>query len=144
PGNIARKEMPRVSAKKPRTRYLIAGGAGFVGSNLARKLLEEGALVDVVDNLSTGRRANIAEIAGHPGFSFTELDIADARACAAALRRRYTHIYNLACPTGVPNIALLGEEMMMASSAGVLNLLKVARRCKASYLFASTAEAYGD
>ena len=125
-------------------RCLIAGGAGFVGTNLARRLLEQGASVDCADNLSTGRRANVADLAKYPNFRFLKLDIADAGSCNRLLRRRYTHVYNLACPTGVPNIALLGEEMLMASSVGGLNLLKVARRSKARYLFASTAEAYGD
>ncbi|UVK57312.1 NAD-dependent epimerase/dehydratase family protein (plasmid) [Mesorhizobium sp. AR02] len=125
-------------------RYLVAGGAGFVGTNLARRLLEHGALVDCVDNLSTGRKANVSDLTRYPNFNFIKLDIADTAACDRLLRRRYSHIYNLACPTGVPNIALLGEEMLMASSVGTLNLLKVARRSKASYLFASTAEAYGD
>ena len=84
------------------------------------------------------------DLARYPNFSFIKLDIADTASCNRLLRRRYSHVYNLACPTGVPNIALLGEEMLMASSVGTLNLLKVARRSKASYLFASTAEAYGD
>lgn len=125
-------------------RCLIAGGAGFVGTNLARRLLEMGAIVDCADNLSTGRKANVDGLSRHPDFRFLKLDVSDAMACGRLLRRHYTHVYNLACPTGVPNIALLGEEMLMASSQGTLNLLKVARRSKAHYLFASTAEAYGD
>lgn len=125
-------------------RCLIAGGAGFLGTNLARRLLEQGASVDCADNFSTGRKANVADLARYPKFRFLKLDIADSGSCNRLLRRRYSHVYNLACPTGVPNIALLGEEMLMTSSVGTLNLLKVARRSKARYLFASTAEAYGD
>lgn len=125
-------------------RYLVAGGAGFVGSNLALKLLDHGGIVDVVDNLSTGRIENITELEKRPNFRFIELDITDARSCTLALERRYTHIYNLACPTGVPNIALLGEEMLTTCSVGVHNLLKVAHQSGAKYVYASTAEAYGD
>lgn len=125
-------------------RCLIAGGAGFVGTNLARSLLENGATVDCVDNFSTGRKANVTDLARYPNFNFIKLDVTDTASCDRLLRRRYSHVYNLACPTGVPNIALLGEEMLMTSSIGALNLLKVARRSKASYLFASTAEVYGD
>jgi nucleoside-diphosphate-sugar epimerase len=125
-------------------RCLVAGGAGFLGTNLARRLLEQGVSVDCVDNFSTGRKANVTNLARYPNFRFTKLDIADSGSCNRLLRRGYSHIYNLACPTGVPNIALLGEEMLMTSSLGSLNLLKVARRSKARYLFASTAEAYGD
>jgi nucleoside-diphosphate-sugar epimerase len=129
-------------AKEPR--FLVAGGAGCLGTNLTRRLLDQGALVDCVDNLSTGRKANVADLSLHRNFRFLKLDIADSSLCHRLLRRHYSHVYNLACPTGVPNIALLGEEMLMASSLGTLNLLKVARRCKAKYLFASSAEAYGD
>jgi len=130
--------------KTGEVRYLVAGGAGFVGTNLVRRLLEQGGVVDCVDNLSTGRRANVTALSRYPNFRFLKLDIADAGSCNRLLRHRYSYVYNLACPTGVPNIALLGEEMLMASSVGTLNLLKVARRSKARYLFASTAEAYGD
>ena len=125
-------------------RCLVAGGAGCLGTNLARRLLEKGAHVDVVDNLSTGRQANVDRLSRHRNFAFLKMDVADPAIGRRLQRRRYSHVYNLACPTGVPNIKRLGEQMLMASSAGTLNLLKIARRCKATYLFASTAEAYGD
>jgi len=130
--------------KAEELKCLIAGGAGFVGTNLARRLLEQGATVDCADNFSTGRDANVTELTRYPNFRFMKLDITDVGACNRLLHRRYSHVFNLACPTGVPNIALLGEEMLMASSVGSLNLLKAARRSGAKYLFASTAEAYGD
>jgi nucleoside-diphosphate-sugar epimerase len=132
------------TCKTEEIRSLVAGGAGCLGTNLTLRLLDQGAFVDVVDNLSTGRKANVDELSRHPNFRFIKMDITDAALCTRLQRRRYSHVYNLACPTGVPNIALLGEEMLMASSVGALNLLKVARRSKAKYLFASTAEAYGD
>lgn len=127
-----------------KVQVLIAGGAGFIGSNLARTLLDQGVVVDCVDNLITGRIESIRDLLGRPNFRFIKGDIADPRILARLLRRRYTEIYNLACPTGVPNIAILGENMLVTSSVGSLNLLKVARWSKARYLFASTAEAYGD
>ena len=129
---------------QPCRRVLIAGGAGFVGSNLARKLLSEGHAVDCVDNLITGRAENVGDLEGHRNFRFFKADITDLRLAARLARRRYDDIYNLACPTGVPNIAPMGEEMLLTSSIGVLNLLRIAQRQKARYLFASTAEAYGD
>ncbi len=133
-----------MSMNSNEVRYLIAGGAGCLGTNLARRLLGQGAHVDVVDNLSTGRQANVDRLSRHPNFDFIKMDVADPAICRRLQRRRYSHVYNLACPTGVPNIKRLGEQMLMASSAGTLNLLKIARRCRAKYLFASTAEAYGD
>ena len=132
------------TSKTEELRCLVAGGAGCLGTNLTQRLLDQGAFVDVVDNLSTGRKANVDELSRHPNFRFFKMDITDAALCTRLQRRHYSHVYNLACPTGVPNIALMGEEMLMASSVGALNLLKVARRSKAKYLFASTAEAYGD
>ncbi|MGX5802951.1 NAD-dependent epimerase/dehydratase family protein [Bradyrhizobium sp. Arg314] len=133
-----------MSMNSNEVRCLIAGGAGCLGTNLARRLLDQGAHVDVVDNLSTGRQANVDQLSRHRNFGFIKMDVADPAICRRLQRRRYSHVYNLACPTGVPNIKRLGEQMLMASSAGTLNLLKIARRCKAKYLFASTAEAYGD
>jgi nucleoside-diphosphate-sugar epimerase len=131
-------------AQKMKVQVLIAGGAGFVGSNLARTLLDRGVAVDCVDNLITGRIESIRDLLSRPDFRFIKGDIGDPRILARLLRRRYAEIYNLACPTGVPNIAILGENMLVTSSVGSLNLLKVARWSKARYLFASTAEAYGD
>jgi len=133
-----------MSMNSNEVRCLIAGGAGCLGTNLVRRLLDQGAQVDVVDNLSTGRQANVDQLARHPNFGFIKMDVADPAICRRLQRRRYSHVYNLACPTGVPNIKRLGEQMLMASSVGTLNLLKIARRCKAKYLFASTAETYGD
>lgn len=127
-----------------RNRCLIAGGAGFVGANLSRYLLDHGAEVDCVDNLSTGRLANVADLRRRPGFNFIDLDVTDGDGCERLLRRRYTHVYHLACPTGVPNIALMGDQMLLASSIGTFNLLKIARRSGAKFLFTSTAEVYGD
>ncbi|MCT7374058.1 NAD-dependent epimerase/dehydratase family protein [Chelativorans salis] len=125
-------------------RCLVAGGAGFIGSNLCRHLLKDGISVDVVDDLSTGRMENIAELRQNPSFRFIKGDVADENICQRLPHRRYSQVYHLACPTGVPNIELLGEKMLLASSAGTLNLLKVAQRSRAKFLFASTAEAYGD
>jgi nucleoside-diphosphate-sugar epimerase len=133
-----------MALRSERHRYLIAGGAGFIGSNLTRVLLEAGHLVDCIDNLVTGRHENIEPFLDRPGYRFIEGDITEPRTCRSELSRRYTRVVNLACPTGVPNIKTLGEEMLLSSSVGVRNLLQIAQRSKALYLFASTAEVYGD
>lgn len=127
-----------------RKKILIAGGAGFVGSNLIRECLGQGHKVDCVDSLITGDAANLDAVRMNHDFRFIHGDIADAGIAARLQRERYTDIYNLACPTGVPNIATLGEEMMVASSTGTLNLLRVAEQSRARFLFASTAEVYGN
>ena len=127
-----------------RKKILIAGGAGFVGSNLVRECLAQGHKVDCVDSLITGEAANLDSVRMNQDFRFIHGDIADVGIAARLQRERYTDIYNLACPTGVPNIATLGEEMMIASSTGTLNLLRVAEQSRARYLFASTAEIYGN
>lgn len=98
----------------------------------------------MVDDLSTGRIENLRELLRSPYFRFIKADVANGEVCRRLLRRHYSEVYHLACPTGVPNIDLLGENMLLASSAGTLNLLKVAERWGAKFLFASTAEAYGD
>jgi nucleoside-diphosphate-sugar epimerase len=125
-------------------KILIAGGAGFIGSNLVRKLLAQGHQVDCVDSLITGVATNLDGVRTNRDFRFMHGDISDPGIASRLQRERYTDIYNLACPTGVPNIASLGEEMMMASSTGVLNLLRVAEQSRGRYLFASTAEVYGN
>ena len=127
-----------------RHRYLIAGGAGFIGGNLIHCLLNDDHEIDCIDNLITGRFENIKTFQSRQKFRFINADIANKSAYAAKVRRRYDFIVNLACPTGVPNIKELGEQMLLASSAGVYNLLKIAARDGARYLFASTAEVYGD
>ena len=133
--------MRRASRHK---KILIAGGAGFIGSNLVREFLAQGHKVDCVDSLITGEATNLDAVRPNRDFRFMHGDIADPGIASRLQREHYTDIYNLACPTGVPNIASLGEEMMMASSVGTLNLLHVAEQSRARYLFASTAEVYGN
>ena len=125
-------------------RVLVAGGAGFVGSNLCRKLIRRGDAVDCLDNLSTGQPEQVELLGKHRRFTFLDRDVADPAIVAELSGQAYDEIYHLACPTGVPNIATMGEEMMLASSSGTRNLLKLAERSAARFLFASSAEAYGD
>jgi len=125
-------------------RVLVSGGAGFIGSHLCGTLLKNGASVDCIDNLSTGRMSNIAQILNTKGFRFIHGDITDPTSFSRLTSAGYSEVYHLACPTGVPNIHLLGEEMMLACSMGTLHMLKIAQRSQAKFLYASTAEIYGD
>jgi len=125
-------------------RCLVAGGAGFIGSNLCRDLLDHGAAVDCIDDLSTGRIESIEDLLARPGFRFVRGSVADADTVQHLNARHYRSVYHLACPTGVPNILPMGDRMLLASSVGTVNLIEVARRSRARFLFASTAEVYGD
>lgn len=133
-----------VNVEKSVRRVLVAGGAGFIGSNLIQQLINRGDVVDCVDNLITGDASNIAKCNGKNNFRFIAADISIREMLSQIESVVYDEIYNLACPTGVPNIAVYGEEMLMTSSLGNLNLLRIAERCHAKYLFASSAEVYGD
>lgn len=132
------------SLKTNKGRVFIAGGAGCLGSNLVKHLIKRGYAVDCVDNLITGNAENIAAFLKLPTFHFHTGDICDGDLLRKFEGIEYHSIYNLACPTGVPNIAKYGEDMLMTSSIGTLNLLRLAQHANAKYLFASSAEVYGD
>ena len=126
-----------------RTRILVAGGAGFLGSHLCERLLERGAEVDCVDNLQTGSEDNLMEAARQTGFRFFRADIIDPQPAAIA-GRSYDVVYNLACAASPPAYQRDPEHTMLTSVLGTLNLLKLAERCGARLLFTSTSEVYGD
>jgi nucleoside-diphosphate-sugar epimerase len=128
----------------PQKRALVAGGGGFIGSNLCAALLREGWEVDCVDNFITGRKSAIEPLLQEPGFRLIECDITSPRLFRRVPDVSYDWVFHLACPTGVPNIRKLGEEMMLASSTGTHNLLNVSRDANAKFLYVSSAEAYGD
>lgn len=122
---------------------LVTGGAGFIGSNLCRALLAHGHTVFAVDNLITGHKSNIAPYLEDPHFSFYELDIADPAFVTLFSEKRVDYVYHLACPTGVPNVLLLGSEILKTCSYGMFNVLEIAKLHHARLLFTSTAEVYG-
>lgn len=125
-------------------RILVTGGAGFIGSNLSRSLVKNGAWVDCIDNLITGKRSAIEDLIGHERFRFEEFDVTDSRFVWRFGQTKYDSIYQLACPTGVPNIKTFGEEMMETCSVGVSNVLRLAKFCQAKMIYVSSAEVYGE
>jgi nucleoside-diphosphate-sugar epimerase len=124
---------------------LVAGAAGFIGSNLCKRLLGEGHTVYAADNFLTGERENIALLSENPHFTFFEGGI-ETEAFMKFIQGAgvtFDRVYDLACPTGVPNIETLGEEMLVACSDGTRNMLRIAHEHNARFLVTSSSEIYG-
>jgi nucleoside-diphosphate-sugar epimerase len=126
-------------------KIIITGGAGFIGSNLCRKLLDSGSYVIAIDNFITSSGQNLKHLKKYPNFKFLKHDIIKPfTKSQLILFKDVTHIFHLACPTGVPNLLPLGEEMLLTSSIGTKNILDLALKHKARVIFTSTSEVYGD
>ncbi|MFH0891951.1 MAG: GDP-mannose 4,6-dehydratase [Candidatus Falkowbacteria bacterium] len=133
----------RIKSVTTGPRALVDGGAGFIGSNLCGRLLEKGYEVFAVDNLITGKLKNISRYSRNQRFHFIETDINDPGFPEIFQDIKINEIYHLACPTGVPNIKKLGEEMITTCSLGTLNIMSLARAQSASIVYSSSAEIYG-
>lgn len=120
-------------------KILISGGAGFIGSNLADALLEQGHSITIVDNFITGRRVNVAHLAGRPDVTLIERDIIEPLDDLFA-----DVVYHLASPASPVGYGRHPLETMRTNSLGTERLLELARRCGAPFLLTSTSEAYGD
>src|SRR3989344_2011854 len=132
-----------IKAQRGAPKVLITGGAGFIGSNLARALLNTGAEVFVVDNLITGRLQNVLPLKKAKRFHFFEMDVTQDSFLKKFSKIPLNQIYHLACPTGVPNIKKLGEEMLLTCSIGTRNALELCRVHGAKFLVTSSSEIYG-
>lgn len=119
-------------------RILITGGAGFLGSHLCERLLNEGNEVLCVDNFYTGRKANIAHLLNNPYFEVLRHDI------CFPLYMEVDEIYNLACPASPIHYQFDPVQTTKTSVHGSINMLGLAKRVKAKILLASTSEVYGD
>lgn len=126
-------------------KVLVTGGAGFIGSNLCQRLLDNGHKVVAVDNLITGRIENVNRLKKNPNFTFIKHDITELFPKNLDSRLlTLDSIYHLACPTGVDNLIPLAQEMILASSIGTKNVLDLAKKTGAELLFTSSSEVYGD
>jgi nucleoside-diphosphate-sugar epimerase len=123
-------------------RALVAGAAGFLGSHLSDRLRRDGIEVIGLDNFCTGRRENMMQLEGDPGFSFFEHDI--TRPVGAGVAGPLDVIFNLACPASPRAYQRDPLFTLETNYVGTRNLLELAREEGATILQASTSEVYGD
>ena len=119
-------------------KVLVTGGAGFLGSHLCERLLNDGQDVICVDNLFTGTKENIVHLMENPYFEFIHHDI------TFPLYKEVDEIYNLACPASPVHYQNDPVQTTKTSVYGSINMLDLAKRTKAKILLASTSEVYGD
>ena len=119
-------------------RILITGGAGFIGSHLSERLLKDGNDVICMDNFFTGSKNNIRHLIGNNHFELVRHDI------ITEYLAEVDQIYNLACPASPIHYQFDPIKTIKTSVMGTINMLGLARRCKARILQASTSEVYGN
>ena len=117
---------------------LITGGAGFIGSHLSKRLLDEGYEVTVLDNLFTGTKANIYDLLSNRRFTFILHDVTQP------FWGQFDEIYNLACPASPIHYQRNPVETIKSSFVGMMNVMELALKTKAKVLHTSTSEIYGD
>lgn len=119
-------------------RILVTGGAGFIGSHLCERLLNEGNEVICLDNFFTGRRENILPLLDNPRFELLRHDVIEP------ILLEVDQIYNLACPASPIHYQYNPVKTVKTSVMGMINMLGLAKRVRARILQASTSEVYGD
>jgi dTDP-glucose 4,6-dehydratase len=122
------------------TRVLVTGGAGFLGSHICDFLINRGDSVVCVDDLSTGRPANIGHLIGLPEFEFVNADVSMSLEYDAPV----DVVAHFASPASPPDYHQRPLETLAVGSRGTENALKLAERYKARFVLASTSEVYGD
>lgn len=119
-------------------KILVTGGAGFLGSNLCKRLLDEGNEVTALDNLYTGRLENLSSFMENPNFKFIKHDI------TSPIELETDEIYNAACPASPPHYQKSPTFTTKTCVLGMINMLELATKYKARILQFSTSEVYGD
>lgn len=136
PAHFERQRVARLYGS--RKRILVTGGAGFLGSHLIDRLLDQGHEVLCVDNLFTGDKCNIEHLHGHSRFEFMRHDV------CFPLYVEVDEIYNLACPASPIHYQYDPVQTTKTSVIGAINMLGLAKRLRCKILQASTSEIYGD
>ena len=119
-------------------KILVTGGAGFIGSHLCERLINEGNEVICLDNFFTGSKSNIIHLLKHPYFELVRHDV------TMTYFAEVDEIYNLACPASPIHYQYNPIKTIKTSVMGAINMLGLAKRVKAKILQASTSEVYGD
>ena len=119
-------------------RILVTGGAGFLGSNLCERLVEDHHDVICLDNFFTSQKSNVAHLLGRPNFELIRHDI------TSPIWLEVDQIYNLACPAAPGHYQYNPIKTTKTSVLGAIHVLGMAKRCRARVLQASTSEVYGD
>ncbi len=119
-------------------RYLVTGGAGFLGSHLCERLLREKNEVICLDNYFTGKRGNVRHLLSNTDFELIRHDVTNP------ILLEVDRIYHLACPASPIHYQYNAIKTIKANVLGTINMLGMAKRVKARILFASTSEVYGD
>jgi dTDP-glucose 4,6-dehydratase len=131
---------PSARDGRPLGRILVTGAAGFLGSHLCRRLLAEGSQVIGFDNLLTGRMDNLADLLGHPRFSFEHYDVTNYLYVAGTLDA----ILHFASPASPADFERLPIPILKVGSLGTHKALGLAKAKGARFVLASTSECYGD
>ncbi len=119
-------------------RILVTGGAGFLGSHLIDRLMEQGHEVLCLDNFYTGNKQNILHWFNHPNFELIRHDITEP------IRLEVDQVYHLACPASPVHYQSNPIKTVKTNVLGTINMLGLAKRVKARFFLASTSEVYGD
>ena len=119
-------------------RIVVSGGAGFLGSHICERLVEQGHDVICLDNFFTSQKSNVGHLLGRPNFELIRHDIVQP------IWLEVDEIYNMACPAAPGHYQYNPIKTLKTSVVGAINLLGMAKRCNAKILQASTSEVYGD
>jgi UDP-glucuronate decarboxylase len=137
-GGQARTTLGLIARMAQIKRILVTGGAGFLGSHLCERLVEQGHDVICLDNFFTSQKTNVAHLLERSNFELVRHDVTEP------IVLEVDEVYNLACPAAPGHYQYNPIKTLKTSVLGAINTLGIAKRCRAKILQASTSEVYGD